>query len=86
MKIVYHMPFIETLTAGRTIYYGYKNAFEDLGHTFIPFTMNDNLEELLNSIQPDIFITSTHSYHQKFLNFQLLRKYRDKGMKVFVNT
>jgi len=86
MKIVYHMPFIETLTAGRTIYYGYKNAFEDLGHTFIPFTMNDNLEELLNSVQPDIFITSTHAYHQKFLNFQLLRKYRDKGMKVFVNT
>lgn len=86
MKIIYHMPFIETLTAGRTIYYGYKNAFEDLGHTFVPFTMNDNLEKLLDFVQPDIFITSTHSYSQKFLDFKLMKKYRDKGMKVFVNT
>ncbi len=80
------MPFIETPTAGRTIYYGYKNAFEDLGHTFIPYTVNDSLHEILKLVQPDIFITSTHSYYQKFLDFELLKKYRKKGMKVFVNT
>lgn len=86
MKIIYHIPFLGTLSAGRTIYYGYKNAFEDLGHTFIPFTVENELEEFLNFHQPDIFITSTHFYHQKFLDFLILQKYRDKGMKVFVNT
>jgi spore maturation protein CgeB len=86
MKVIYHIPFLGTLSAGRTIYNGYKNAFEDLGHTFQPFTVNDDLETFLTLHQPDIFITSTHFYHQKFLNFAILQKYRDKGMKVFVNT
>lgn len=86
MKIIYHIPFLGTLSAGRTIYYGYKNAFEDLGHTFIPFTVENELEDFLNFHKPDIFITSTHFYHQKFLDFSILQKYRDKGMKVFVNT
>lgn len=86
MKIIYHIPFLGTLSAGRTIYYGYKNSFEDLGHTFIPFTVENDLEEFLHFHQPDIFITSTHFYHQKFLDFSILQKYRDKGMKVFVNT
>jgi hypothetical protein len=48
--------------------------------------MNDNLEELLDFVQPDIFITSTGFYIQKFLDFKLLKKHRDKGMKVFVAT
>ena len=86
MTIVYHIPFLGTLSAGRTIYYGYKNAFEDLGHIFFPFTVENDLEEFLDTHQPDIFITSTHFYHQKFLNFTILKKHRDRGMKVFVNT
>lgn len=86
MTIVYHIPFLGTLSAGRTIYHGYKNAFEDLGHTFYPFTVEDSLEDFLERVQPDIFMTSTHFYSQKFLDFHLLKKYRDKGMKVFVNT
>jgi len=77
---------LKTLSAGRTIYYGYKNAFEDLGHTFVPFTSEDDLEKLLEKSNPDIFFTSTHYYPQKFLDFKLLKKYRNKGMKTFVNT
>lgn len=86
MKIIYHIPFLGTLSAGRTIYYGYKNAFEDLGHDFYSFTATDDLTELLDKVQPDIFITATHFYNKKFLNFDILKRYRDKGMKVFVNT
>ncbi len=86
MTIVYHIPFLGTLSAGRTIYYGYKNAFEDLGHIFFPFTVENDLEEFLDTHQPDIFMTSTHFYHQKFLDFKVLQKNRDRGMKVFVNT
>jgi len=86
MKIIYHIPFLGTLSAGRTIYYGYKNAFEDLGHIFFPFTLENDLEEFLDNHMPNIFITSTHLYCQKFLNFSILKKHRNRGMKVFVNT
>jgi spore maturation protein CgeB len=86
IKVVYQIPFINTLNAGRSIYNGYKNAFEDLGHSFIPFTAEDNLELLLDRVQPDIFITYTHFYPQKFLDFKVLKKHRNRGMKIFVNT
>ena len=74
------MPSLDNIYAQRTIYWGYKHAFEDLGHEFTTFTANDNLEELLNKIKPDIFITSSHFYYQKYLDFQLLKKFRQKGM------
>jgi hypothetical protein len=84
MKIVYQIPFLGTLNAYRTIYNGFKNAFEDLGHEFHPYTSDDNLERLLEQINPDIFMTQTHFYYQKDLDFKILQKHRDKGMKVFV--
>lgn len=34
MKILYQVLDVNTIYAGRTIFNGYKNAFEDLGHTF----------------------------------------------------
>jgi len=84
MKIIYHIPFLGTLNAYRTIYNGFKNAFLDLGHDFYPYTSDDDLELLLERVQPDIFITQTHFYYQKNLDFKILQKHRDKGMKVFV--
>ncbi|MDD5731927.1 MAG: glycosyltransferase [Patescibacteria group bacterium] len=84
MKIAYHMPNPDSLNAYRTIYNGFKNAFFDLGHEFSTFTANDNLADFLEKNKPDIFFTATHFYYKKFLDFDLLKKYRDLGMKVFV--
>jgi spore maturation protein CgeB len=84
MKILYHIPFIGTLNAYRTIFNGFRNSFIDLGHEFSVYTSDDNLEMLLEQFQPDIFMTETHFYYQKDLNLKVLKKYRDKGMKVFV--
>lgn len=86
MNIIYHIPSLDTIYAGRTIYNGYKNAFEDLGHTFVPFTANDNQEELFERVQPDIFITSLHAYNLRHLDLKILKDQKKKGMKVFVNT
>lgn len=86
MKIAYHLPSLDTIYAQRTIYNGYKNAFIDLGHDFFPFTADDDLEKLLEKDKPDIFFTSTHFYYKKFLDFKVLKKYRNRGMKVFVKT
>ena len=83
LKILYHFPSLESIYAGRTLYNGYKNAFTDLGHEFFTLTSNDNLKETLERIRPDIFITSSHNYHLKFLDLNLLEPYRKKGMIMF---
>jgi spore maturation protein CgeB len=80
MNIAYHMPSLETVSAQRTIYYGYKHAFEDLGHQFFTYSSGDDLKEFLEITQIDIFITSSHFYYQKYLDFKLLNEYRNKGM------
>ena len=85
MKILYHIPSLDTIYAGRTIYNGFRNAFIDLGHDFLPFTADDDLEKVLKSYNPDIFITGSHFYYQKFLDYKLLEKYREKGLVVFVS-
>ncbi len=85
MKILYHIPSLYTIYAGRTIYHGYKNAFVGMGHDFRPLTSDDSLSDVLESYSPHIFITASHFYYQKFLNLKKLNKYRDKGLVVFVN-
>lgn len=84
MKIAYHLPSLATIYAYRTIYNGFRNAFLDMGHEFRPFTADDRLEPYLEEYQPDIFLTASHFYYKKFLNFEVLKKYRQKGMSVFV--
>ncbi len=84
MKIAYHIPSLQTIYASRTIYNGFKNAFLDMGHEFYPFTSDDRLEVFLEKYSPDLFLTATHFYHKKFLNFDILYNYRKKGMLVFV--
>lgn len=83
MRIAYHFPSLNNIYAQRTVYHGYKNAFTDLGHEFYTFTADDRLEMFLAHYSPDIFITSSHFYYQKYLNFNILKKYRDRGMKLF---
>ncbi len=85
MKVVYHILSLDTIYAGRTIYYGYKHAFEDLGHAFTTYTPHDDLEELLERVQPDLFMTGLSRPLLKYLNLDLLNRHRKRGMKVFVN-
>ncbi|MFH0829344.1 MAG: glycosyltransferase [Candidatus Kerfeldbacteria bacterium] len=84
MKIAYHYPNPDSIYAYRAIYHGFKNAFTDLGHEFHTFTANDSLADFLNQHRPDIFLTATHYYHKKFLDFELMKKYRNAGMRVCV--
>lgn len=79
MKILYHHPNPDTIYANRTIYNGFRNAFLDLGHEFQAFTANDTMRETFDRFQPDIFITSSHFLYQKYLDFELLRSYRERG-------
>lgn len=83
MKIAYHMPSLSNIYAQRTIYWGFKNAFLDLGHEFYTFTSKDNLDEFFSKNKPDIFITASHFYYQKYLDLRLLKKYRDRGLQMF---
>jgi spore maturation protein CgeB len=82
MKILYHHPNPETIYANRSIYQGFKNAFVDLGHEFHTLTAGDDMREMLDRISPDIFLTSSHFFYQKFINYSELRKYRDRGLFV----
>lgn len=85
MKILYHQPSLDTITAGRTIYNGYKYAFSDMGHTFYTFTAGMKLSEFYNDV-PDIFITGAHFFHTRQIDQVELDRLRSKGMKVFVST
>lgn len=86
MKILYQIPSLYTIYAGRTIYLGYKHAFEDLGHEFLTVTADDNFKVVLEKSNPDILITSMNAFNMKFLDLPTIAKQRKKGMKVFVNT
>lgn len=84
MVVLYHQPSLATIYAQRTIYFGYKNAFEDLGHTFLTLTDDDDLADTLKKHQVDLFMTASHFYWRKSLDLQLLKRYREKGLKVLV--
>ncbi len=85
MKILYQIPSLSTIYAGRTIYHGYKNAFIDLGHEFRPLTADDDMEAILNEFQPDILITGLSNYSLRYLDLEVLKRFRQKGLKVAVN-
>lgn len=83
MKILYQIPSLENVYAIRFIYEGYKCAFTELKHEFKPYTSEDNLKETLDTYKPDILITSLNRYNLKYLDLNLLKKYREKGLVVF---
>ncbi len=85
MKILFFVPHLNTIYAGRTIYNAYKNAFTDLGHEFRFMTADDNQEKLYKEFVPDLFFTGLNHYVFNFLDIKLLNTRRKQGMKVFVN-
>jgi len=83
IRILYNIPSLETVYAARWVYEGYKNACEQLDYPFKPYTSNDNLKQMLDSFKPNIFITSLNPYTRKFLDLELLKKYRNKKLVMF---
>lgn len=83
MKIAYHQPSLDTINAHRTIYNGFKNAFLDLGHEFRTYTAGLNLKKFLEEEKPDIFISSSHFFWRKQIDYEILRDFRKKGLIVF---
>lgn len=84
LNVVYHFPSPHTLNAGRTIYAGYKNAFQDLGHNFFTLTAQDNQRDFFKRVQPDLFLTSLTPYNLKYLDLDILKLWKNRGMKVSV--
>lgn len=78
MKILYHIPYPHGIGDDRTIYDGYRYAFEDLGHHVYPLTERDNLERVFKEIQPDLFITGL-AIINPFRNARVLKNYRLAG-------
>jgi len=83
VRVLYQIPSLETVYAARFIYEGYKDAFEDLGHAFRPFTSNDDLRTVLDEFRPDMLISSLNFYNLKFLDLEQLRPYRERGLVLF---
>lgn len=86
LRILFHLPNPDTIYAGKTIFYGYKNAFEDLGHTFKALTPNLNQKQVFSEYMPDVFMTSIGPLIFKYLDLSILKEQKKSGMKVFVNT
>jgi len=86
MKILYHLPSLFTISAGRTIYNGYRNAFLDLGHDFNTLSADSNQAELFMEYRPDIFISSLSGFSLKHLDFKLFKAARNTGMMAFMST
>uniref|UniRef100_A0A7C4XV07 Spore protein YkvP/CgeB glycosyl transferase-like domain-containing protein n=1 Tax=candidate division WWE3 bacterium TaxID=2053526 RepID=A0A7C4XV07_UNCKA len=84
MKILYHINSLETVYAARFIYEGYKTAFKEMGHEFFTYTASDDLEKTLEEVNPDMMITSLNWYNLKYLDLDLIKKYRNRGMVLFM--
>lgn len=85
IRILYHLPNPDTIYAGKTIFFGYKHAFESLGHTFRILTPNDDQHEMLLNFRPDIFMTSIGPLTLRYIDLKVLRAAKKSGTKVFVN-
>jgi spore maturation protein CgeB len=55
-----------------------------MGHEFRPFTANSELAEVLKAYNPDLFIISSNHYCRRYIDFELLRRFRDEGLVVLV--
>ena len=81
MRVIYHIPSTDSIYAGRFIYEGYKNAFIARGHEFQTFSSGDDVRDLIEKFEPDLFISSLNLHHLKYLDLEFMAKRRkDKGM------
>ncbi len=80
MKILYHIPTLHSIYAQRSIYNGFRNAFIDMGYEFRPLTADDQSGDVFSSYKPDLFITCSHFWYRKYLDYKEVKKHRDAGM------
>jgi spore maturation protein CgeB len=80
MRIAYHYPAADTIYAQRTIHNGFRRAFEDLGHSFHTFSPPARLTQFLNEHHPDVFITASHFFYRRQLDYAVLSRFRESGM------
>lgn len=85
MKVLYHIPYLNTRYAGRSIIMGYMHAFEELGHSFQILTSESNAPEVFETYKPDILIFSLNRYSVKFLDVSWIIEYkkRNKNLQVY---
>jgi hypothetical protein len=74
------MPYPSTIYAYKYIFSGFKHAFEDKGYQFVAYTPEDDLKSFLGKYNPQIFMTASHFFYRKSLDFDVLQEYRNKGM------
>ncbi len=85
LKILYQIPSLETVYAARFIYEGYKDAFLDLGYQFRSLTSNDDCRTVFREYKPNIFISGLGHYAHKFIDLELIKQYRQKGLVMFTS-
>jgi spore maturation protein CgeB len=51
-----------------------------MGHEFFSFSPGQDLKAFLEEVKPDVFITASHFFYRKFLDYKLLEEYRKDGM------
>ncbi len=83
MKILYHIPYPDSLDAGRFIYEGWRDAFLDLGHDVAVLSAQDNVKEKIMNVKPDIFLSAVnlHTSHEKSSIYPLLK---ESGVKILL--
>jgi len=85
MRILFQVPHLSTIYAGLSIYHGYKNAFEDMGHDFKFLTADDIQKKVYEEFGPHVLFTSLNPYFLKFLDLRIVAEQKKKGLRVFVN-
>ncbi len=65
--------------------HGYKNAILDLGHRYRILTADDDVNVVFDEYCPDILMTSLNPYALKYLDLDLVKLQKKKGMAVLVN-
>lgn len=78
LTIAYHNPYPDTIYATRYVFIGFQNAFKGMGHNFVVFSPGQKLEDFLTEHRPQLFITASHFFYRKFLDFELLKRWREK--------
>ena len=78
-KIAYHVPSSHSIYS-MTIQQGYASAFRALGYEFEFFTEKHNLKLFFEKYNPDIFLTSSHFFYRKSLDFNYLKELRKEGL------
>ncbi|OVE78951.1 hypothetical protein BVY00_01465 [bacterium G20] len=76
ITVAYHNPYPDTIYAARYVFLGFQNAFSDMDHNFVVFSPGQDLGRFLDEHKPQLFITASHFFYRKFLDYELLKRWR----------